>query len=215
MSYKYTKCIDDIKIPMEEKEVNNAETMWFRAGTTGPKGGDSRYDCKTIIEFDDDGCTDMRILPMLDSISLSTIISNVGSYDQRVGQFVVCEQDIPKLLKELRNNYTGISIQFDGDFALFDLIEGLQFMIDTLKRTSRNVSPGQTWRHFKGGLIKIITVADHSESLEPFVIYKCESGTYARPLDMFLSEVDHDKYPDSEQQYRFELVPNSEVNNED
>lgn len=215
MSYKYTKCIDDIKIPMEEKKISNAEIMWFRACTTGPKDEDSSYDCRTVIEFDNDGCTNMRISPMIDATSMSSIINHVGSYDQRAGQFVLCEQDIPKLLKELRNNYTGISIRFSGNSELFDLIEGLQFMIDTLKRTSRNVSPGQTWRHFKGGLVKIVTVANHSESAEPLVIYKCESGTYARPLDMFLSEVDHDKYPDSEQQYRFELIRAQEVNDED
>lgn len=74
---------------------------------------------------------------------------------------------------------------------------------------------GGTYKHFKGHTAKVIAVATHTETGEKLVVYKCApanensnhiSGIYARPLDMFLSEVDYDKYPDAAQKMRFELI---------
>lgn len=86
---------------------------------------------------------------------------------------------------------------------------------------SRQIQIGSVYRHFKGFTAKIITIATHTETGESLVVYECngkavnsnhEDGIYARPLEMFLSEVDHNKYPETKQKYRFELIEEREDN---
>lgn len=89
----------------------------------------------------------------------------------------------------------------------------------------RKLEAGDIVRHFKRETVKdkehsmeylyiIESIATHTETREKLVVYRAlykndENGVhfnvFARPYDMFMSEVDHEKYPDIKQKYRFEL----------
>ena len=72
----------------------------------------------------------------------------------------------------------------------------------------RELKLKRVYRHFKGDYYLVEDVARHSETEEEMVIYRKlygDGSLWARPKDMFLAEVDREKYPDCPQKYRFEL----------
>ena len=73
----------------------------------------------------------------------------------------------------------------------------------------RELKLKRVYRHFKGDCYLVEDIAKHSETGEDYVVYRKLYGNgslWLRPLSMFLSEVDHEKYSDCKQTYRFELL---------
>ena len=75
----------------------------------------------------------------------------------------------------------------------------------------RELKINGVYHHFKGHEYKVICLAKDAEdeNLREMVVYQDttkEDLYWVRPLDLFLSEVDHDKYPNVKQKYRFELL---------
>lgn len=64
------------------------------------------------------------------------------------------------------------------------------------------------YKHFKGDYYLVEDIAKDSETQKEMVVYRRLYGNgdlWIRPKEMFLSEVDHEKYPNVKQKYRFEL----------
>lgn len=65
------------------------------------------------------------------------------------------------------------------------------------------------YKHFKGDYYLVEEVAKDCETLEDVVIYRklYEDGScWVRPLKDFMGKVNHEKYPNVEQVYKFELI---------
>ena len=73
----------------------------------------------------------------------------------------------------------------------------------------REIKAGEYYRHFKGGLYHVTGIAKDADTEKPVVVYQALYGDeelWVRDYEEFAGEVDRQKYPDAEQQYRFERI---------
>ena len=78
----------------------------------------------------------------------------------------------------------------------------------TKMETTKQIKIKGIYKHFKGDYYLVEDVATHSETNEKMIVYRKlydDAALYVRPYKMFLEKVDKEKYPDIDQEYRFEL----------
>ena len=110
---------------------------------------------------------------------------------------------------------TGVPVSLDKDEYIEVTYEPEPEEEEALER---NIMVGDVVQHFKREwvdqktseyLYRVLAFAQHTENGERLVIYQALYApfkTCARPYSMFMSEVDHEKYPQAKQKYRFEKV---------
>ena len=79
----------------------------------------------------------------------------------------------------------------------------------------RKLEVNRIYKHFKGDYYIVLGTGINSETLEEYVIYRAlygEGKVYLWEINNFLSEVDHEKYPNVKQKYRLELQEIESVN---
>lgn len=130
--------------------------------------------------------------------------SSIEDVDLALRQFLCANRHMH--IEEAELPITDENVLIDENCDLADCQKYFNNEIST-GMTSREVKVGETYRHFKGKTVKVIAISQDSEVPGRFnVVYTCETGCFNRPYDMFISEVDHKKYPNVEQKYRFEKV---------
>ena len=99
-------------------------------------------------------------------------------------------------MKELLEQYGRLNTSYRNSFNQGDIVQHFKREI-----TNTVNSPNEY-------LYKILCIAKHTEKDEYMVVYQALYGQfeiYVRPYEMFMSEVDHKKYPEIKQKYRFVL----------
>ena len=97
-----------------------------------------------------------------------------------------------------------------------DLLEDSDASKDYVLEDGRVLKAGQRYRHFKKGNIYIVVIpcVYDTEDMKEYVIYRGGDNKrhmWARPVSEFMSEVDRNQYPQATQQYRFELIEESDL----
>ena len=138
-------------------------------------------------------------------------IEDVANFEDRISELCVESEDIIQQLHIEQSE----EFNLDGedkpncDLALLTR----HFKVDNISTEFDRPLPqkGEKYKHFKiGKIVTIIGISRHTETEEISVVYEYEEHIWNRPLEMFMSEVDKEKYPNAEQKYRFELVESEE-----
>ena len=134
-------------------------------------------------------------------------IEDVANFKSRISELCMESNYIIQQLhiEESEEFEADVELEENCDLALLTR----HFKADNISTEFDRPLPrkGEKYKHFKiGKIITIIGISRHTETEEISVVYEYEGHIWNRPLKMFMSEVDKEKYPNAEQKYRFELL---------
>ena len=134
-------------------------------------------------------------------------IEDVANFENRISELCIESEDIIQQLhiEESEEFKADVELEENCDIALL----ARHFKTDNTSTEFDRPLPrkGEKYKHFKiGKIVTIIGISRHTETEEISVVYECEGHIWNRPLEMFMSEVDKEKYLNAEQKYRFELL---------
>lgn len=138
-------------------------------------------------------------------------IEDVANFEDRISELCVESEDIIQQLhiEESEEFEANGELEENCDLALLTR----HFKADNTSTEFDRPLPrkGEKYKHFKvGKIVTIIGISRHTETEEISVVYEYEEHIWNRPLEMFMSEVDREKYPNVKQRYRFELLESEE-----
>ncbi len=133
-------------------------------------------------------------------------IEDAANFKNRISELCMESDDIIQQLhiEESEEFEADVELEENCDLALL----ARHFKADNISTEfDRNLPrKGEKYKHFKiGKIVTIIGISRHTETEEISVVYEYEGHIWNRPLEMFMSKVDKEKYPNAEQKYRFEL----------
>lgn len=134
-------------------------------------------------------------------------IEDVANFENRISELCMESEDIIQQLhiEESEEFEADVELEENCDIALL----ARHFKADNTSTEFDRPLPrkGEKYKHFKiGKIVTIIGISRHTETEEISVVYEYEGHIWNRPLEMFMSKVDKEKYPNAEQKYRFELL---------
>lgn len=134
-------------------------------------------------------------------------IEDVANFEDRISELCVESEDIIQQLhiEESEEFEADGELEENCDLALLTR----HFKVDNISTEFDRPLPrkGEKYKHFKlGKIVTVIGISRHTETEEMSVAYEYEGHIWNRPLEMFMSEVDKEKYPNAEQKYRFERL---------
>lgn len=135
-------------------------------------------------------------------------IEDIANFESRISELCIESEDIIQQLhiEESEEFEAKEEIEKNCDLAL--LTRHFKSFSDSAYNFDRPIpQKGEKYSHFKlGKVVTVVGISRHTETEEISVVYEYEGHIWNRPLEMFMSEVDREKYPDVKQKYRFEII---------